>query len=505
MEQISRIQEQTILRARDDPGRRPGKEPMLPEKERDENNIGEKVTICAKRSDQSVMIESTLLLDCNQWLINILRKNMDVLAWPDSGGIAVPRFVMEHQLKAYLLAEPIVHKRRPLTPDRRQALREKVSNWLKEGTIKKVQYPEWITNVVLIKMARGTWQVQVDYSSLNRVCAKDMYPFLDVEEELASLMGYPYKCFLQLPKKNSQIRMVEDDEEKTGFHTKEGALADQKGRNVEVYLEDIVVKSKDEQILMEDMEDTLNKLKWVNMKINPNESTYGIKEGRCLGYTITEDGIRPDPAKIQAVIKSHTLRGLDQIRHLSLQLASIDRREKCRYSAYTKRVRQSALCYLWKEKEFKYPSLMTDGEQIPQAEGTTATHVKRTRGADTQTKQQTLSRTNPNAKGMEVEGSRTPLTEEARKYMKEIIDAVVPFHRFRITNLPKKLNFKAEVLTGLATIKLEVLNQEVLLGIKIKPSVEVRNDGKDGKATRKVPTRKPSYNWETSGSNLMNL
>ncbi|GJY02048.1 hypothetical protein Tco_0360200 [Tanacetum coccineum] len=252
----------------------------------------------------------------------------------------------------------------------------------------------------------------------------------------------------------------------------EKVLADQKGQNVEVYLEDIVVKSKDEQILMEDMEDTLNKLKWVNMKINPNESTYGIKEGRCLGYTITEDGIRPDPAKIQAVIKSHTLRGLDQIRHLSLQLASIDR---------------------------------TDGEQIPQAEGTTATHVKRTRGADTQTKQQTLSRTNPNAKGMEVEGSRTPLTEEARKYMKEIIDAVVPFHRFRITNLPKKLNFKAEVLTGLATIKLEVLNQEVLLGIKIKPSVEVRNDGKDGKATRKVPTRKPSYNWETSGSNLMNL
>ncbi|GJY02047.1 hypothetical protein Tco_0360199 [Tanacetum coccineum] len=177
--------------------------------------MGEKVTICAKRSDQSVMIKSKLLLDCKQRLINILWKNMDVLAWPDSGGTAVPRFIMEHQLKAYPLAELIVHKRRPLTPDRRQALREKVSNWLKEGTIKKVQYPKWITNVILIKMASGTWQVQVDYSSLNRVCAKDMYPFLDIEEELASLMGYPYKCFLRLPKKNSQIRMVEDDEEKT--------------------------------------------------------------------------------------------------------------------------------------------------------------------------------------------------------------------------------------------------------------------------------------------------
>ncbi|GJY47757.1 reverse transcriptase domain-containing protein [Tanacetum coccineum] len=100
-------------------------------------------------------------------------------------------------------------------------------------------------------------------------------------------------------------------------------LADQKGQNVEVYLEDIVVKSKDEQSLMEDLEETLNKLKWVNMKIDPNESTFGMKEGRFLGYTITEDGIRPDPAKVQAVMKIHTLRGPDQIRHLSLQLASI--------------------------------------------------------------------------------------------------------------------------------------------------------------------------------------
>ncbi|GJR71585.1 hypothetical protein Tco_0083950 [Tanacetum coccineum] len=178
--------------------------------------------------------------------------------------------------------------------------------------------------------------------------------------------------------------MVEYDEEKTGFHTEERVycftympkrlknstetlqrmvekvLVDKKERNIEVYLEEIVEKSKDEQRLMEEVEETLNKLKWVNMKINPNESTFRMKEGRFLGYTITKDGIRPNPTKIQAVMKSHTPRGPDQIRHLSLQLASIGRREKCRYSAYTKRVRQSTLCYSWKEGEFKYPSLIRE-------------------------------------------------------------------------------------------------------------------------------------------------
>ncbi|GJZ63759.1 reverse transcriptase domain-containing protein [Tanacetum coccineum] len=92
----------------------------------------------------------------------------------------------------------------------------------------------------------------------------------------------------------------------------------------------------------------------------------------------------------------------------------------------------------------------------------------------------------------QVEGSRTPTTEETRKYKEEIIDATTPFHRFWITHLP--LNSKAELLTGLATIKLEFLNQEVLVGIKTRPSVKVRNDDKEGKATSKVPMRKPSYN-----------
>ncbi|GJW86610.1 hypothetical protein Tco_0161950 [Tanacetum coccineum] len=51
---------------------------------------------------------------------------------------------------------------------------------------------------------------------------EDMYPLSEEGEGLASLKGYPYKCFLRLPKEYSQIRMAEGDEEKTRFHTEEG-------------------------------------------------------------------------------------------------------------------------------------------------------------------------------------------------------------------------------------------------------------------------------------------
>ncbi|GJZ21957.1 hypothetical protein Tco_0558996 [Tanacetum coccineum] len=155
-------------------------------------------------------------------LANVLWENREVFAWTRSERTIVPRFVMEHQLKIYPLAKPVVHKRRPMASEGRLALKEKVFHWLKEGLIRKVQYPEWIANTIPIKLASGTWKVQVDYSSLNKVCAKDMYPLSEEGEELASLIGYPYKCFLRLPKEYSQIRMAEGYEEKIRFHTEEG-------------------------------------------------------------------------------------------------------------------------------------------------------------------------------------------------------------------------------------------------------------------------------------------
>ncbi|GJU15780.1 gag-pol polyprotein [Tanacetum coccineum] len=73
----------------------------------------------------------------------------------------------------------------------------------------------------------------------------------------------------------------------------------------------------------------------------------------------------------------------------------------------------------------------------------------------------------------QIEGNHMPVMEYERKYNDEIIDATALFHRFWITHLPKILNSKTKVLMGLATIKLEFLNQEVSVGIKTRPSVEV--------------------------------
>ncbi|GKB49125.1 hypothetical protein Tco_0899878 [Tanacetum coccineum] len=157
-------------------------------------------TINEERSDQYVTMGATLTTNCKLLLVDVVRENMEVFTWTGSERTAVPRFVMEHKLKIYPLCKLIVHKRRPVAPEGRLALKEKVFCWLGEGVIRKVLHPECITNAIPIKLANGTWKVQMDYSVLNKACAKDMYPLPEEEEELTSLMGYPYKCFLQLPK-----------------------------------------------------------------------------------------------------------------------------------------------------------------------------------------------------------------------------------------------------------------------------------------------------------------
>ncbi|GJV66786.1 hypothetical protein Tco_1482295 [Tanacetum coccineum] len=233
---------------------------------------------------------------------------------PDSGPVSLGKTWGREDAKELFT---IGHER----PDQRKTSTERKGVlWLRERLIRKVRHPEWITNAIPIKLANGTWKVQVDYFSLNKVCAKDMYPFPKEGKELASLMGYPYKCFLRLPKEYNQIRIAENDEEKTGFQTGEGVYCfthmPKELKKISSYT------SEDDG---EDVEEILRKLKRVNIKIDPVTSSFGVKEGRFLGYMVTKEGVKEDLEKIQAIILGPTPRSSNQIRSLFLKLTAISK------------------------------------------------------------------------------------------------------------------------------------------------------------------------------------
>lgn len=66
-------------------------------------------------------------------------------------------------------------------------------------------------------------------------------------------------------------------------------------RNVEVYLDDILVKSKIKENHFKDLEETFNNLRKSGVKLKPSKCTFGIKEGKFLENMISPIGIKTKP------------------------------------------------------------------------------------------------------------------------------------------------------------------------------------------------------------------
>ena len=74
------------------------------------------------------------------------------------------------------------------------------------------------------------------------------------------------------------------------------------GRNVEVYVDDMLVKSQDEGKHLDDLQETFNTLKQYNMRLNPNKCAFRVSSGKFLGFMISHKGIEANPEKIQAIL-----------------------------------------------------------------------------------------------------------------------------------------------------------------------------------------------------------
>ncbi|GJS81625.1 reverse transcriptase domain-containing protein [Tanacetum coccineum] len=118
--------------------------------------------------------------------------------------------------------------------------------------------------------------------------------------------------------------MAEEDEEKTTFHTNQGVFYYTKmpfglknvgatyqrlmdkafekhiSRNLEVYVDDLVIKSHTEHEILKDVEETFCNLRRINMKLNPKKCTFDAEEGAFLGHVVSMKGIKACPEKTEA-------------------------------------------------------------------------------------------------------------------------------------------------------------------------------------------------------------
>ena len=70
--------------------------------------------------------------------------------------------VMSHRLNVDPDFHPVKQKRRGMAPERQEAVREEVGKLLRARSVREVQYPDWLANIVLVKKNNNKWRLYVD-------------------------------------------------------------------------------------------------------------------------------------------------------------------------------------------------------------------------------------------------------------------------------------------------------------------------------------------------------
>ncbi|GJU95826.1 reverse transcriptase domain-containing protein [Tanacetum coccineum] len=259
-------------------------------------------------------------------LCELLRRNMDIFGWKPEDMTGVPRHLAKHHLNVPEGCLPVRQKKRSQAPERNKGIQDKVAKLVDVGIMKEVHYHSWLSNPIMVKKHDDNWRMCVDFKDLNKACPKDGYPLPEIDWKVESLCEYPFKCFLDAYKGYHLIKMAKEDEEKMAFITSQGifcyskmpfglknagatyqrfvdkAFQKQIGRNLEVYVDDLLIKSRTEQEIMWGIKETFRTLREINMKLNPKKCTFGVEEGMFLGYIVDTKGIKVFPDKVEAVL-----------------------------------------------------------------------------------------------------------------------------------------------------------------------------------------------------------
>ncbi|XP_026331519.1 uncharacterized protein LOC113238882 [Hyposmocoma kahamanoa] len=211
-----------------------------------------------------------------------------------------------------------------LSANSKNILKQEIDKMLKIGVIEPCSSP-WAAPVVLVPKPNGEISVCVDYRRLNDITVGDTYPLPRIDDLLHAAKPTPYMSSLDLKAGYWQIKIKEEDEDKTAFITPFGIykfkrmpfglrnapatfqrLIDRFRVNLEhikmlAYLDDLIIFSSTFNDHLKDLRDVLEKMRENNLTINREKSRFFCSSLKYLGHIITPDGLKTNPEKTSAI------------------------------------------------------------------------------------------------------------------------------------------------------------------------------------------------------------
>ncbi|KAF8745039.1 hypothetical protein HU200_013449 [Digitaria exilis] len=283
-------------------------------------------------------------------LVDFLRAQADIFATKPSDMPGVPKELIEHKLDLDKSAKPKKQRLRRFATERREAIKKELAKLLAAGFIKEVFYSDWLANPVLVRKKNSNeWRMCVDYTDLNKHCKKDPFGLPRIDQVIDSTAGCTLLCFLDCYSGYHQISLKEEDQIKTSFITPYGAycyttmpfglknagatyqraiqgcLQDQLHQNVEAYVDDVVVKTRNPEDLIADLTETFDNLRKWRWKLNPAKCVFGVPSGKLLGFIISERGTEANPEKIATLMNMEPPRTVKDVMKLTGCMAALNR------------------------------------------------------------------------------------------------------------------------------------------------------------------------------------
>ena len=194
--------------------------------------------------------------------------------------------------------------------------------------------------ILLVPKKDGETRFCVDYRKLNAVTESSLFPLPSIPEIFDLVSGSTVYSTLDLKAGYHQMRVAEQDIHKTGFRCHSGhfeftkvpfglktapnffqremnkIMAGLIGVCVFVYIDDILVFSKNEEDNLHHLQQVFDRLRQVGLKLKPTKCAFGLPEVKLLGYVLSKDGIQTDPDKVTAIANLPTPTSIKDVRSL---------------------------------------------------------------------------------------------------------------------------------------------------------------------------------------------
>ena len=258
-------------------------------------------------------------------LVALLKEYKDVFAWSYQEMLGLSPNLVTHELKVDPNAKPMKQPPRKYRLDVAEKIKLEVQKLSKTGFIEENKCLGWLANIVLVKKKNEHIRIFVDFRDLNKACPKDEFPLPNVDILVDATAGHERFSFMDGYSGYNQILMDLVDALKTAFRTPFGnyfyrvmpfglkntgatyqrtmtlIFGDMLHKQVEDYVDDLVVKAKNPVEHLMQLRHVFERCREHNLRMTPSTCVLGVSSGKFLGFLVHHKGIDLDPTKVEAI------------------------------------------------------------------------------------------------------------------------------------------------------------------------------------------------------------